>query len=145
MQTTVIEPPAPAAAPARRRPAIARVVFTAATAIALVHALDDAFLHRQPGVGLSQHALAALIAAAAAIGAIWAFPRMGPALRAATAFSFGVLAAVNGAMHVQHVRVDGMAGSDLSGVTAAAAVTARARRTPSAGTGGTTSTARWPS
>jgi hypothetical protein len=118
MQTITLEKPVPR----RRRVRVTEAaVFTAATLVALVHALDDAFLHRQPGVGLGQHALAALIAAAGAIGAIWAFPRMSPALRAATAFVFGVLAAVNGAMHVQHVRVDGVARSDLTGLLAFAA------------------------
>ena len=46
---------------------------------------------------------------------------MRPSLQAATAFTFGVLAAVNGAMHVQHIRVDGVARSDLTGVLAFAA------------------------
>jgi uncharacterized protein len=120
MHATVLERPAPA--PRRARPRITtHLIFAVATAVALLHALDDAFLQRQPGLGLSQHALAALIAAAASIGAIWAFPRMRPALQAATAFTFGVLAVVNGAMHVQHIRVDGVAGSDLTGVLAFAA------------------------
>jgi hypothetical protein len=35
------------------------LVFGGATTVALLHALDDAFVHRQPGVGLGQHALAA--------------------------------------------------------------------------------------
>jgi uncharacterized protein len=120
MHATVLERPAPA--PRRARPRITtHLIFAVATVVALLHALDDAFLQRQPGLGLSQHALAALIAAAASIGAIWAFPRMRPALQAATAFTFGVLAVVNGAMHVQHIRVDGVAGSDLTGVLAFAA------------------------
>jgi uncharacterized protein len=120
MHATVLERPAPA--PRRARPRITtHLIFAVATAVVLLHALDDAFLQRQPGLGLSQHALAALIAAAASIGAIWAFPRMRPALQAATAFTFGVLAVVNGAMHVQHIRVDGVAGSDLTGVLAFAA------------------------
>jgi dienelactone hydrolase len=120
MHATVLERPAPA--PRRTRPRVTTyLVFAVATGVALLHALDDAFLHRQPGLGLSQHALAALIAAAASIAAIWAFPRMGASLRAATAFTFGVLASVNGAMHVQHIRVDGVARSDLTGVLALAA------------------------
>ena len=39
--------------------------FRAAVGILLVHAIDDAVLHRQPGVGLGQHALAALCASSA--------------------------------------------------------------------------------
>jgi hypothetical protein len=33
------------------------LVFRAATALALVHALDDALVNRQPGVDLDHHAL----------------------------------------------------------------------------------------
>jgi hypothetical protein len=40
-------------------------VFRIASAIALLHALDDAFLNRQAGIGLGQHALAAVISLAA--------------------------------------------------------------------------------
>jgi hypothetical protein len=118
MQT--ISRPAPPRQRRRSRVTEARV-FTAATAIALLHALDDAFLHRQPGVPLSQHALAALIAVAGAAAAIFAFPRARPSLRALLALSLGALAAVNGAMHVEHINVDGPAHSDLTGVLAFAA------------------------
>jgi dienelactone hydrolase len=106
-------------APRRTRARITQLgVFAGATGVAVVHALDDALLHRQPGVGLSQHAVAALIAVAGAAAAVYAFPRVGPALRALLAFVLGALAAVNGAMHVQHIRVDGVARSDLTGVLA---------------------------
>jgi hypothetical protein len=69
-------------------------VFVIVTLVALAHALDDAFVHRGPGLGIGQHALAGLIALAAGIGAIAAFPRLRPGLRAALAFSFGVVALV---------------------------------------------------
>jgi uncharacterized protein len=91
-------------------------VFRGATAVALLHALDDAFLNRQPGVDLDQHALAAAIAFAAGAGAIVAFPRLRPGLRAAIAFVFGVLAIVNGALHVAHIAVDELGGSDVTGI-----------------------------
>jgi uncharacterized protein len=97
------------------------VVFTAATAIALVHALDDAFLHRQPGVGLGQHALAAALSLALGLGAIYIFPSARPALRSAIAFLFGALATVNGMLHVKHIADSGASASDLTGVLAAAA------------------------
>src|SRR5215218_1643270 len=118
MQTIALQKPAPR----RRRVRITETgVFAAATAVAVVHALDDAFPHRQPGVGLGQHALAALIALAGAAAAVAVFPRVRPVLRALIAFAFGGLAAVNGAMHVQHVNVDGAAHSDVTGVFAFAA------------------------
>ena len=65
-------------------------------ALALVHALDDAFVHRGPGLGLGQHALAGLIAIVAGVAGVLAFPSLRPGLRAALAFSFGGLALVNG-------------------------------------------------
>ena len=115
MQTATLQRPARQ----RTRPAITGFgVFAAATGVALLHALDDAFVHRQPGVDLGQHALAALIAIAGAAAAVYAFPRVRPVLRALIAFAFGGLAAVNGAMHVQHVNVDGAAHSDVTGVLA---------------------------
>jgi dienelactone hydrolase len=97
------------------------LVFTAATAVALLHALDDAFLHRQPGVGLGQHALAAAFAVVGALAAVAAFPALRPGLRAGLALSLGSLALVNGFQHLNHISVDGPSHSDLTGVLAAAA------------------------
>jgi diketogulonate reductase-like aldo/keto reductase len=48
-------------------------------------------LHRGPGLGLGQHALAGVIALVAAGAAIVAFPRLRPGLQSALAFSFGVV------------------------------------------------------
>ena len=98
-----------------------RRVFTVATVVLLVHALDDALVHRQPGLGLGQHALAALVALVAGGAAIAAFPSLRPGLRAGAAGLLGVFGLVNGAMHVQHVRVDAVAASDLTGVLAVGA------------------------
>jgi hypothetical protein len=50
------------------------LVFGGATAVALLHALDDAIFHRQPGVGLGQHALAAGLALVLGLGAVYVFP-----------------------------------------------------------------------
>ena len=96
-------------------------VFRGATAVALLHALDDAFLNRQPGVGLGQHALAAILSLAAGVGAIVAFPRLRPGLRAGITLVFGVFAIVNGGLHIRHISVDGAAASDYTGVLALAA------------------------
>jgi uncharacterized protein len=97
------------------------LAFRAATAVALVHALDDAFFHRQPGVGLGQHALAAALSLVLGLGAIYAFPLLRPALRSALALLFGALATVNGMLHVKHIADSGVAASDLTGALAAAA------------------------
>jgi uncharacterized protein len=97
------------------------LVFRAATAVTLVHALDDAFFHRQPGVGLGQHALAAALSLVLGLGAVLAFPALRPALRSAVALLFGALATVNGMLHVKHIADSGAAASDLTGALAAAA------------------------
>jgi uncharacterized protein len=95
-----------------------RRIFTVATLAALVHALDDAFVNRGPGLGLGQHALAGAIAVAAAVAALLAFPSLRPGLRAAVAFAFGGLAIVNGALHVLHIDKHGAGGGDFTGALA---------------------------
>ena len=95
--------------------------FRIATAVALLHAVDDAFLNRQPGVPLDQHVLAALVALGAGVAAIVAFPRLRPGVRAPIALVFGVFALVNGILHVRHIAGVGPAGSDYTGAAAAAA------------------------
>jgi hypothetical protein len=71
-------------APERARPARwaahrsrEALVFSVATAVALLHTLDDAFFHRQPGVGLGQHALAVQLSLVLGLGAVYAFPLRG--------------------------------------------------------------------
>jgi uncharacterized protein len=92
-----------------------------ATALAIVHAVDDAFLHRQPGVAAGQHALAGTLAVAAGVAAVVAFPSLRPGLRAGIALVLGVLALVNGLLHLAHIDADRAAGSDVTGVLATAA------------------------
>jgi hypothetical protein len=99
------------------------LVFAVATLLALVHALDDAFVHGGPGLGVGQHALAAAISVAAVVAGVLAFPSLRPGLRAALAFAFGGLALVNGGLHLGHIASDGPAGGDITGVLAAAAGT----------------------
>jgi uncharacterized protein len=102
----------------RRRGGGETLVFRAATAVTLVHALDDAFVHRGPGYGLGQHALAGAIAVVAAIAGAAVFPRLRPGLRAALAFAFGGLAIVNGTMHTNHVVRSGADAGDVTGALA---------------------------
>jgi uncharacterized protein len=97
------------------------LVFALATIVALVHALDDAFVHRGPGLGLGQHAFAGLLALASGIGGVVAFSSLRPGARAALAFSFGSLAVVNSALHAGHINADGPAAADLTGVLAGVA------------------------
>jgi fermentation-respiration switch protein FrsA (DUF1100 family) len=97
------------------------LVFRGATAVALLHALDDAFLNRQPGVDWDQHALAAAIALVGGLAAIVGFPRLRPGFRAAISIVFGILAIVNGVLHVAHISVESPSASDYTGVLALAA------------------------
>jgi hypothetical protein len=97
------------------------MVFRLATAALLVHALDDAFVHRGPGLGLGQHALAAAIAVAAGVLGAIVFPTLRPGLRAGLALAFGGLALANGGLHVAHIAESGPDGGDLTGALAAAA------------------------
>jgi uncharacterized protein len=101
-----------------RRWGLETLVFRVATGVALLHALDDAFFNRQPGVDLGQHAIAAGVALVVGVAAIVAFPRLRPGLRAACAIVFGVLSVVNGAFHVAHIAVVETANSDVTGVLA---------------------------
>jgi hypothetical protein len=124
-ETTVTA--ATAARPPRGFPLLARIagavrvrsaealVFSAATLVALVHALDDAFVLPGGGVPLTQHALAAGLAVVSSVVAIRAFPSLRPGVRAAIAWTFGVLAAVNGGRHVHHVIFEGGGPGDLTG------------------------------
>lgn len=96
-------------------------VFAVATAVGLLHALDDAVLQRQPGVPLGQHLPALLVVALGAAFALVLFRRSGTGVRAATALVVGALTAVNGGLHVVHVWSAEVSGSDVTGVAAAAA------------------------
>jgi uncharacterized protein len=118
--STVIRP-AVATAGVRRRRAGESLVFGVATAVGVVHALDDAFVHRGSGLGLGQHALAGAVAVLAALAGAAAFPALRPGLRAVLAFAFGSLALVNGMLHVAHLQKHGVAASDVTGALAAAA------------------------
>ena len=104
-------------------------MFTVAVALALVHALDDAFVHRGPGLGLGQHALAGADRdRRAASPACSRFPSLRPGLRAALAFSFGGLALVNGVLHVAAHRRSTARRAATSPASLAAAAGARAAR-----------------
>src|SRR5215210_767490 len=124
------------ATPLRRAPLLTRgasavrarsaeaLVFSVAAVVALLHALDDAFLLPDGGVPLTEHALAASIALVASVLAVVRFPSLRPGIRAAVAFTFGVLAAVNGGRHAFHVVNEG--GTTANDVTGALALVAGA-------------------
>ena len=103
----------------RRAPETA--VFAVAIAVWLVHVLDDAFVHREPGVGPGQHLLAVVVSLALGAGAVYAFPSLRPAARFALAGFFAALATVDGAIHAKHVAAASAGASDVTGVLALAA------------------------
>ena len=105
---------------ARTRSAEA-VVFGVAAVLALAHAFDDALLLPSAGVPLTRHGLALAVALVATVGAIARFESMRPGLRAVTAFTFGVLAAVNGGRHAHHIVQEGTTANDITGAMALAA------------------------
>jgi dienelactone hydrolase len=123
--TAVATPPTPSlltrAAGAVRARSTEALVFSVAAALALVHALDDAFLLPGSGVPLTQHALAAAIALVATVAAVLTFPSLRPGVRAAIAFTFGTLAVVNGGRHVHHILGEGATANDVTGAVAIAA------------------------
>ena len=96
-------------------------MFSVAAVLALAHAFDDALLLPGAGVPLTRHAIALAIAVAATVAVIVKFDRIRPGLRAATAFTFGVLATVNGGRHAHHIIHEGTTANDVTGVLALAA------------------------
>ena len=97
------------------------LVFSGAAAVALLHAFDDAFLFPRGGVPVTQHALAFGIALVASVVAAAKFDSLRPGVRSAVAFTFGVLAAVNGGRHAHHIINEGTTANDLTGLLALAA------------------------
>jgi uncharacterized protein len=96
-------------------------IFRTALAIALLHAVDDGLLSPGYGVPAGQHLAALLFALAAAAAGWFLYPRMRPGMQAFTAGAYGLPALVNGAMHVAHVPMDGLAREDVTGIAAAGA------------------------
>jgi dienelactone hydrolase len=97
------------------------IVFSTAAVLALAHAFDDALLLPGAGVPLTRHALALGIAIVATVLAVVGFKSMRPGARAGTAFTFGVLATVNGGRHAHHVLQQGATANDVTGLVALAA------------------------
>ncbi|MGZ4277728.1 MAG: alpha/beta hydrolase [Solirubrobacteraceae bacterium] len=103
----------------RRAPETA--VFAVAVAVWLVHVLDDALMHREPGVGPRQHLLAVVVSLALGLGAVYGFPSLRAAARSAVAVFFAALATVDGAIHAKHIAAESAGASDVTGVLALAA------------------------
>jgi uncharacterized protein len=96
-------------------------VFVAAVAVGLLHAVDEAVLHRQPGVPVGRHLPALLAVTVAATVAATVFSRLRPGLRSALALVAGAVVLADGALHVIGVASVGIQRSDLTGLLAAVA------------------------
>jgi hypothetical protein len=97
------------------------VVFSVAAVLALAHAFDDALLLPGAGVPLTRHGFALAIAVIATVAAVVRFDSLRPGVRAATAFTFGVFATLNGGRHAHHVIYEGTTANDVTGLLALAA------------------------
>ncbi len=106
-------PPRPVQWLAARAPAL----FAVAMAAVAVHLLDDALVDgwRRESVGSALATIAVPLAVAAAVA--FAYRRLRPGIQAWLAFVFGLLAAIDGGIHLQHVsRAGGASGTDLTGL-----------------------------
>ena len=93
-------------------------MFTAATGLAILHVLDDAFIGKQPGTTSGDHLLAAGALLVVLGGSLALYPRLRPGARAALAVVLGILITTAGAMHVAHAVVDEAERSDFTGMLA---------------------------
>jgi len=91
-------------------------MFTAATALIVVHIADDEFLQRQPGTSIRDHLAAGLVPIGVALAAAWGYPRLRAGLRAGIALVFGILSIVAGAIALEGAGAEGLYGSDWSGL-----------------------------
>src|SRR3954463_6627629 len=115
--STATAPTGPASAGRGRE----RAVFVAAVAVGLLHAVDEAVLHRQPGVPVGRHLPALLAVTLAAMVAAAVFSRLRPGLRSALALVAGAFGRADGALHVIGVAAVGIQRSDVTGLLAAVA------------------------
>jgi len=90
--------------------------FATATALIVLHIVDDEFLQRQPGTSIRDHLTAGLVPIAVALAAAWGYRRLRAGLRAGLALVFGILSIVEGMIALGGARADGLSGSDWSGV-----------------------------
>jgi uncharacterized protein len=97
-------------------------LFRQAVAIAAVAAIDDAFVHPEPGTLAGDHLVSGLVPLAVAVGLAIAYPRLRAGLRAPVALVCGVLALTAAvADGFRHLVVDRLAGDDLTAMLAGVA------------------------
>src|SRR5918993_5529536 len=107
--------------PAKRSRQTENRIFTASVVVGMVHAGDDAFFGRQPGVELAQHLPGLVAVTCAAVLAIVVFPHLRPGLRSGLTVAGAVIIGANGVLPVMHLTELGPEHSDATGVLAALA------------------------
>jgi hypothetical protein len=96
------------------------LLFRLAMAAVAVHALDDAFLNREPGTAAGDHLLSGLVPSAVAIALAWMYPRARAGVRASVALACGALALTAGfGVSLRHIVLDGFGRDDGSGLLVA--------------------------
>jgi uncharacterized protein len=97
-------------------------LFRGAMAIAAIAAIDDAFVHPEPGTSAGDHLASGLVPFGVACVLALAYPRLRAGLRAVAALVCGVLALTAGvADGFRHVFVERLAGDDLTAMLAGVA------------------------
>ena len=98
-----------------------RHVFAAAAAVVALHTITDAFVAREPGVELADHAVSGLVPLALLAAAADRVAVVRPGLRAMLALALGVLAIEGFALSIADARAVGMRGDDWTGFALAPA------------------------
>jgi dienelactone hydrolase len=98
------------------------LLFRAAMAAIALHALDYAFVDREPGTAAGDHLLSGLVPTALAVALAVAYPRLRAGLRASVALACGLVALTAGiAAPVRHAVSEGLGGDDATGILVALA------------------------
>jgi pimeloyl-ACP methyl ester carboxylesterase len=93
-------------------------VFAAGVGLAILHVLDDTFVGRQPGTSVGDELFSGFVVIGVLGVSLYLYPRLRAGLRALLAFTLGMLIATAGAMHLAHVVINELDGSDLTGIGA---------------------------
>jgi hypothetical protein len=91
-------------------------LFVLATALVLLHLLDDGFVNPGRGVAAGHNLLGFAVPAALAAAAAVLFPRFAAPLRVAISSVLGLLVLFVGYLHAAHIAWDRAEGSDYTGV-----------------------------
>jgi hypothetical protein len=96
-------------------------VFFAATALVMLHIIDDSFVQPAAGMTPADHLVSGLVPLGLMALAAWGYPRVRPGTRAVIALGAALAGLVTGLTEpVSHLVQDSFAGDDISGLLAGA-------------------------